>query len=273
MGRRGLLKTVRFTFSGRIAELHAVDADVCWQTRQDLAPMIGVTRRKAGILRQTSVKEMSVSTSLADNLSAGDSLDAGRGEGMMCARIFAGFVVVLAGMAWSVCTVAQEQGDAIRKRATWRIALSLDTPNLVPPAVQYAVFDKDPIPGFKASLKRMQSYHQKELQETETEANSRLACSVFLKVHWDLGFKEITGDNVHLLTTAPGVSHSVSSISQDGKKWIVTKVVWIKGEPVCWCLPVETETGEGIEVVFTERNDLDLEAVYDDVMLAPNHGK
>jgi hypothetical protein len=183
------------------------------------------------------------------------------------------FVVILVGISWSVCTVAQEQvGDSPRP-STWRISLSLDTPNLVPPAVQYAVFDKDPISSFKASLRRMQSYHQEELQEAKTEAKRKLARSIFLKIHWDLGFKEITGDKVNLVISVPDTSQSLSSNSQDGKKWIVTKIRWIKGEPVCWCLPAETKSGERIEVVLTEKNAFNLEAVYDDVMRASTQGK
>ncbi len=151
----------------------------------------------------------------------------------MCTRSFTGFVVILAGIFWSVSTVAEEQIDDSQRRSTWRISLSLDTPNLVPPAVQYAVFDKDPIPGFKASLKRMKSYHQKELQEAKTGAKRKLAHSIYLKVHWDLSFKEITGDKVYLVMSAPDTSQSLSSNSHGGKKWIMTKIRWIKGEPVC----------------------------------------
>jgi hypothetical protein len=150
---------------------------------------------------------------------------------------------------------------------------ALDTPNLVPHAVQYSVFDKDPIPGFKAALKRMQSYHQKELEKCDTEASRKLSRSTYMTISWDGGFKQVTGDKVYLLTSAPGVSHSLSSNSQDGKKWVVTKIVRIKGRPVCWCLPVETTAGERIEVVVTEKNALHLAAFYDEMMRKPDQTK
>lgn len=180
-------------------------------------------------------------------------------------RTFLICLLVSVGLAWLPTSVGQVKEDNSDHLA-WQMLLVLDTPNLVPPAVQYAVFDKDPIPGFRANLKRMKPYHAKQLERDKSEADRKLSRSTYLSVNWDNSFKEVTGDQVYLLTAAPGVRHSISSNSQDGKKWVVTKIVRIKGEPVCWCLPVETKTGERIKVKFTEVNAFDLDSVYEDTM-------
>ena len=188
----------------------------------------------------------------------------------MIRRTFMVFTLVLAAIAWGAGAAAQHGDIEHWKRSTWRMTLNLDTPNLVPPAVQWAVLDKDPVPGFKARVKKMQGYHRKQLESAVGEAGKELVRSSQMTVCWDLGFKEVTGDKVYLLTSAPGVSHSLSSNAPDGNKWVVTKIVQIKGKPVCWCIPVEVKRGEEIEVTLTEDEVFDLEAVFDKTMREPS---
>ncbi len=174
--------------------------------------------------------------------------------------------LVLASMAWSYNLSAQDEDVERWKISTWQMTLNLDTPNLVPPAVQWAVFDKDPLPGFRARVKRMKGYHTEQLERAGDDANKELARSSQMTVSWDLGFKEVTGDKVYLLTSAPDVSHGFSSNTPAGKKWIATKIVQIKGKPVCWYIPVTVETGKEIRIMFTEDNMFDLESAFDKVM-------
>lgn len=141
--------------------------------------------------------------------------------------------------------------------------MTLDTPNLVPPAVQFTILDKDPVPGFRARVKRAQSYLRKRLEGAKDEAEKKQQRSIQMTVHWNLGFKVVTGDKVELLTSSPGVSHSIAANGPDGKKWIVTKIVHLKRKPVCWCLPIEVKLGEKTQVTLAEDNIFGLEAVFD----------
>jgi hypothetical protein len=153
------------------------------------------------------------------------------------------------------------------ERSAWRMTLKLDTPDLVPPAVQWTVLDKDPVPGFGARVKRMQGYCKKQLERQDDEAKKVLFRSAQMTVGWNLGFKEVTGDQVDLLISGPDAPHIlVSSNAPDGKKWVVTKVVRIKGKHVCWCIPVTVETGKETQVTLTENNMLDLESASDKAM-------
>ena len=146
------------------------------------------------------------------------------------------------------------------------MALTLDTPNLVPPAVQWTILDKDPVPGFRTRVKKMQPYYRKQLEGAKDEAEKKQKRSIQMTGAWNRGFKVVTGDKVYLLTSAPGVSHSIASDPPDGKKWIVTKIVWIKRKPVCWCLPIEVKTGEKLQVSLTEDNIFGLEAAFDETI-------
>ena len=158
------------------------------------------------------------------------------------------------------------------KRSTWRMAVKLDTSNLEPPAVQWAVLEEDPISGTKARVKRMRDFYRDQLERAEDETKKAITRSSQMTVSWDLGFKEITGDRLYLLTSGPYVSHGFSSNGPDGKKWIATKIVRIKGKPVCWCIPVKVKKGRRIQVTLTEDNMFDLESVFDDVMRESSQG-
>ena len=148
----------------------------------------------------------------------------------------------------------------------WAIGLWLDSPDLETPAVQWTVFDEDPIPGFKETLIRNRNIHQKMLKNTEDERRMRSVRSAQISTAWDRCFKRVTGDKVYMLTGAPGHSQGYSSDGGDGDKWIVTKTVSVHGAPVCWCLHVEVHQGETIQLKLTEKNRFDLLSAYESVM-------
>jgi len=150
------------------------------------------------------------------------------------------------------------------ERETWRMSLSLDSPNLKPPAVQFAVFDRDPVPGFEAAVKKYRTYHHDQIEGAENKAKKPVARSSFMRITWDRGFRQITGDQLYLLE--PDGFHGVSSNGPGGTKWIATKVATVGGKPACWCIPVQVKTGKQIQVTFTENNMLDLESVFGNAM-------
>jgi hypothetical protein len=158
--------------------------------------------------------------------------------------------------------------------SVWGIALSLDAPGLQPPAVQWAILDHDPLPGFKAHVQKLRSLYRRQLERVGGPPRDVIR-SVEMRNAWDSGFKEITGDQLSLLTSAPGVpgSHNFSANTPDGRKWIVTKTVQIKGKPVCWCVPVEVKKGERVKVSLTDGNRFDVGAAFDDAMREPEPGK
>ncbi|MFV1981251.1 MAG: hypothetical protein ACC655_08875 [Rhodothermia bacterium] len=192
---------------------------------------------------------------------------------MMIQRILASCVFVLAGMTWAVTAAAQDEDIGDWKHSSWHMTLNLDTPNLVPPAVQWTILDKDPVPGFRARLKKMRAYYQKQLERADNEAKKEVIRSSQMIVSWNLGFKAVTGNEVYLLTSAPGVSHSLSSNNPDGKKWIATKIVRITGKPVCWCIPVKVKIGERTQVSLTEENMFDWELAFDKTMRGSSHSE
>ena len=136
-----------------------------------------------------------------------NSLEAeGNGGKVMCSqRTLTSCALVLAVMASEGIAVAQNEDIEGWERSAWRMNINLDAPNLIPPAVQWTVVDKDPIPGFGTKVKRMSGYRKEQLQRADDEAAKERIRSSDITVSWDLGFKEVTGDKVYLLVTAPDV--------------------------------------------------------------------
>ncbi len=144
---------------------------------------------------------------------------------------------------------------------TWRMIMSLQGRDLATPAVQWAIFDKDPVSGFKDRTRKMQWIYQDQLRKAESEAARDETRKEWMTLQWDSAFKEISGDRLNLLTSD---SHDpIKSIGPDGKKWLATKVVIAKGKPVCWCIPVEVKYGEEIQVTLTDKNVFDLGSAFD----------
>ena len=147
---------------------------------------------------------------------------------------------------------------------TWRMSMSLQAPGLATPAVQWAIFDKDPVPGFKARTKKMQWIYREQLRRAESEAAREEIRKGWMTLQWDSAFKEIPGDRLDLLTSDS--HHPIESNGPDGKKWIATKVVMAKGKPMCWCIPVEVKYGEEIQVTLTDKNVFDLGSAFDSTL-------
>jgi hypothetical protein len=153
-------------------------------------------------------------------------------------------------------TPPNEKKNVDRQYETWRMAMNLQASDLLPSAVQWAIFDKDPVPAFKAQIKKIN-----RLRGAESEAAKEDKSKGWIWAQWDRGFKEIAGDRLYLLTSEN--PHPFESNAPDGKKWIVTKVRLTKGKPVCWCISVEVKYGEEIKVTLTEKNVFDLGAAAD----------
>ena len=148
----------------------------------------------------------------------------------------------------------------------WVLQISLDDADLVPPAVQWALLDHDPAPEYRNRIAKSRAYNTKRLRETKSESQMRIERSAHISVAWNRAFRSVTGDQVHLLTSAPGVTQSLSSDADDGPRWIVTKTLSVHGEPVCWCIPIETQAGAVLTVKLTAKNRFDLLGVYESAM-------
>ncbi len=152
---------------------------------------------------------------------------------------------------------------------TWRIVMDLNMPSLEPQSVQYAILDKDPVPAFMARVERMRTFTGQQLERAGNEARKEQLHAIQMQVSWDLGFREVTGDRLYLLAKRPDrrfSRHSNQSNAPAGKKWIVTKTVAIEGKPVCWCIPVDVQTGKSTNVTLENNNRFDLQTAYKKAM-------
>ncbi len=150
----------------------------------------------------------------------------------------------------------------------WGLELSLDMPSLTAPALQVAVFNEDPLLGFRQRLERNRGTHAAFVNAAPAQQKDQ-ARHVQISVVWGAAFRKITGDEVYLLTPGPRGSLQLSANTPAGKKWIATKVVMINQRPCCWCLPVQTKGGQEIPLVLNGENILDLTGVYEETVNRP----
>ena len=106
---------------------------------------------------------------------------------------------------------AVEKKDLARvPPGAWQMSIDLDMPSLVSPAVQFALFDKDPISAFKANIRRRKSYYRRDLEMADNETRKERARASQMMATWNIGFREVTGDRLSLLIDRPGGGRSIS---------------------------------------------------------------
>ena len=177
-------------------------------------------------------------------------------------------LTVLLACLTRTCMLSAQDADVEQwKKTTWRINLNLDTPNLVPPAVQWTVLDKDAVPGFKARAKDMLNSQPRQTGQAGDTAKEEMNRRSQLMVAWEQGFRDVPGDKVYLLTSAPNL---FSSNGPGGSKWIITKIVQIKGKLLCWCIPVEVQTGKEVHITLSEQNALDPASAFEQAIGEPS---
>lgn len=182
-------------------------------------------------------------------------------------KIFLSVIAIIV-LSLSLSNAMSDEEIAEYKKTVWTIELELDMPELIPAAVIWAVFDEDPRPEYKHRLEKLKDPYSQALEGIEDAEQIFFWKRGQMCASWNLGFREITGDKVYLLTKVPenGIQYSLASTSNPGKKWIVSKYVHIDDKPVCWVIPVEVEIGKTIEIVFSEDNLYDISEIYNEVM-------
>jgi hypothetical protein len=179
------------------------------------------------------------------------------------ARACLNWRALVAGLFFVNALVSVRELSAADLELFWVVQISLDSPDIDPPAVQWTILDHDPVPEYRAMVKRMRALDEKRMKEAGSESRARAQRSAAMSVYWNNAFKSVTGDRVHLLT--PG-SHAISSDGEDGPRWIITKTVSIHGDPVCWYIPVETAKGTTVDVKLTPKNRFDLLDAFESVL-------
>jgi len=177
-------------------------------------------------------------------------------------KLVKSFVLVVIPVACFLVILARASERVEHRQSNWRIAVRLDTPNLSPAAVQWSLFEENPVPGYVDRLGKSEPIHRQQLERANSQIEKQAVNVAQMTVGWNLGFRKVTGDKVYLLTSGQNVQHSLSSNSSDGKKWLVSKVRQLDGKPVCWCLPIKVKSGKEIQVTLSEDNVFDLETAF-----------
>ncbi len=93
---------------------------------------------------------------------------------------------------------------------------------------------------------------------------------------WDRLFSAVPGDQVYLLT-APRRKDGETQVrtlafasnAPAGRKGFVSKIAYLKDHPICWSIPLDTETGKAVTAQLRTENVLDLQQYFDEVVTLP----
>lgn len=143
------------------------------------------------------------------------------------------------------------------KKTTWAINIVTDVKDLNIEAIQFAIFETDPLPMLKASFDL-----RKKLNEGRTL--TQFDKNIQNQVDWDIIFKNVTGDNVYLLKpkTTKNDSSMVSANTPNAKRWLVTKSALKKdGSFKCWIIPFNTKIGTVIDININDNNNFDIKKI------------
>jgi hypothetical protein len=141
----------------------------------------------------------------------------------------------------------------------WRLRLELADPELHPQAVQVALVDWDPLVAFAAQSERMSAFLESQLANATDDGERLRQRRSHVSVAWNMGFREVTGDELYLLAAESGGSGmSFTANTPDGPRWLIAKVRRIEGAPVCWSLPFKADRDQEASLTLTGANRLDL---------------
>jgi len=148
------------------------------------------------------------------------------------------------------------------KMKRWTVKIILDTTQLKYPAVQYAIFDHDPIPDFRKIVSGSVPIYNEMMKGKDNETRKSYFRLAAIRNRWDQLFKNIGGDKVQMITCRSVNAHT--SDGKSGKIWLVTKCQYHHAlEPICWCIPVQPEIGKEITVLLNKATVFDVAKEFD----------
>jgi hypothetical protein len=161
-------------------------------------------------------------------------------------------------MSYPVLSLSDEEIRQIEK-TTWRIEIETHISDIYPEAIQYAVFDSDPVVLYKKAFLRAPAVRTTKFTDEDYFASVTIA--------WDMLFLKISAADLALLpaSMAPASSDkdgevfNISSNAPEGGMWVVTKVTSTRnGQFRVWAVPVSVKTGSAIRIRLDDDNAIDL---------------
>jgi hypothetical protein len=162
------------------------------------------------------------------------------------------------------------------RRSTWQLHPRLDLAVTPKPALQYAILESNPLPGFRQRLVGPTIADVLASLPDVAESDRRPMMTGLLTGVWDRVFHDVPGDQVYLLDDHR-VVHSeepagengvnvhmsatfsaVSSNGPAGQKWVVTKAVQHKDTVLAWAVLTTTTQGQMVTVTLNIDNAIDL---------------
>lgn len=163
----------------------------------------------------------------------------------------------------------------IRKwnETSWQLHPTLHMKELYPEAVQYAVFNSNPIVDFRKVLQENNERFRTEVLGDKDPKRRELVKKTQMISTWDLLFRNIQRDRVHILAASHGDGKRspvrttlLSSNSLAERKWLATKIGYLSNAPLCWCVQLDLTIGKTVPIILDKGNCFDLQQHYHEIV-------
>lgn len=158
----------------------------------------------------------------------------------------------LAGYTWEA---GDNQGESHALAPHWSpriVYIRADITGLASPLIPFAVFKNNPLPGFHAAQQARPGSAPEEIELLWNRPFETLVQGQeYFLVAWSalprISARVVAAAELALGIATPGPYY---------KRWITTRAVSYKGEPVAWCIEVDMlgEQEEVIEIILNEGN-------------------
>ncbi len=146
------------------------------------------------------------------------------------------------------------------------IPITLDIPDIDVPAFIWAIFDYDPMPGYRERiLEHIAHWYPSQMNALTDPEKSRKFRNAVIEGTWADGFEFLSGSEVCLYRKAKDVDNWYNTY-EDGNYWFVTQSILHKKKPICWCIPIRIKPGTKIELILTKKNAIYLGDLFDEIM-------
>jgi len=167
----------------------------------------------------------------------------------------------------------QEQMAPQGQSQVTRIALKLNFPDTIPLVVQTAVFSRDPFKIYDSIIESNKSLIRERMAQAPNENAANMEAANLMTFLWNSIFQQVSGFEMLAVTSRPKDQAVISAPEMSGRFWVTTKVTFFNKFFVCWCLPIQVESGQGYSVEMNAENTLNLRGLFTYILNKDSQGQ
>ena len=149
---------------------------------------------------------------------------------------------------------SEQAENSLTSWSPYIVSIRATVSDLDSPLIPFVVLKHDPLPGFASQREGLQ-HKQKNDAEVIREIWNKPLTTLPCEQHFFLlAWSAFPGASPQVASIA-GLTFGIATPGPQYRRWITTRAVGYRGEPVAWCVEVDMSSSqeEIIEILFTEK--------------------